>query len=172
MTNKELMHKALRSSTIPKLLALGFTGKYPHFRRTREDCIELLSFQTNQWGGSFTVEVSAVFPGTAKPNFQLHDSVTMETLTVFSTNRRYRLPGMYDRWFHYWDLYRKRTLFWGTQYHAVPESEAASFIPSKGYRLFQAFDAAQADRVCREVEHQLEDAWIWLEQFRKEHSGS
>lgn len=161
MTNKELMRSALGRYTLPQLQKLGFAGRYPHFRREREGCIELLSFQTNSHGGSFTVEVSAAFPGHPDPNYTLAAGQTMEDLTVFSTNRRYRLPGMYDRWFHYQDVYRRRFLFF-TEYQA-PGS------PGKGFRLYRAFDEAQAERVCMELNRQLEDAWLWLEQFRASH---
>ena len=62
MTNRELMKKHILSNVVSRLLENGFTGKYPHFRRIDGDCIELITFQTNKWGGSFTVEVSAIFP--------------------------------------------------------------------------------------------------------------
>lgn len=167
MTNKEHMRAALRMHTIPWLWELGFTGSYPHFRREQEDCIDLLSFQTNSYGGSFTVEVSAVFPGHPESN-RLHWDGEPEELNVFSTNHRHRLPGMYNGWFHYQDIYRRRILF-HTEYLAVPERETARFVPAKGFRLFRKFDAAQAAQVCLEVNRQLQDAWIWLEEFRKSH---
>ena len=62
MTNIQIMKKALHVSVIKELCDKGFTGKWPHFRREHEGYIELLSFQINKWGGSFTVELSAVFP--------------------------------------------------------------------------------------------------------------
>ena len=169
MSNKELMRSAIREHTIPRLRERGFTGKYPHFRREMEHGIELVSFQTNAWGGSFTVEVSAVFPGSPDSNFAQGCDKSPEAMTVFDTNRRHRLPGMYDRWFHYQDLYCRRTLLGGTEYQSVPEKEAAAFVPSKGFRLFRKFDAAQAEQVCREVNRQLDDAWVWLEKFKAEH---
>ena len=168
MTNKEQMRTALRRYTIPHLQKLGFTGRYPHFLREQEGCIDLLSFQTNIYGGSFTVEVSAVFPEHAESN-RIHWEGEPEELNVFATNRRYRLPGMYNGWFHYQDIYCRRFLF-STEYLAVPEREADSFIPAKGFRLFRKFDAAQAEQVCLEINRQLEGAWQWLEAFKKEHA--
>ncbi len=44
------------------LMTQGFTGQWPHFKRETGDCIELLSFQINKYGNSFTVELSAIFP--------------------------------------------------------------------------------------------------------------
>ena len=69
MTNNQIMKKYLRANVIEPLFIQGFTGKYPHFRREKENCIELISFQTNNYGGSFTVEVSAVFPDRENKNF-------------------------------------------------------------------------------------------------------
>ena len=169
MTNKELMRAALRRFTIPLLRERGFTGTYPHFRREKENCIELLSFQTNAWGGAFTVEVSAVFPGSSDTNYPLAGGKNPETLTAFDTNRRHRLPGMYNHWFHYQDIYRRRLLLWHTEYMAVSEKEAAGSVPGKGFRLFRKFDTAQAEQVCQEVNRQLEDAWLWLAKFENEH---
>ena len=168
MTNKEQMRAALRRYTIPHLQKLGFTGRYPHFHREQEGCIDLLSFQTNIYGGSFTVEVSSVFPKHAESNRVRWEGEPGE-LNVFATNRRYRLPGMYNGWFHHQDIYRRRFLF-SAEYLAVPEREADSFVPAKGFRLFRKFDAAQAEQVCLEVNRQLEDAWRWLEAFKKEHA--
>lgn len=162
MTSKEQMRSALHQHTIPRLRKMGFTGRYPHFRRVREDCIELLSFQTNSYGGCFTVEVSAVFPGHAEPNYTLAEGATLEALTVFSTNRRYRLPGMYNGWFHYQDIYRRRFLFF-TEYQASADA------PGKGFRLYQKFDSEQSLRICAAVDLQLEEAWDWLEHFKASH---
>ena len=89
---------------------------------------------------------------------------------IIDTNRRYRLPGMYDRWFHYQDLYRRRTIFYGTEYRSVSEKDAEHGVLPKGFRLFRKFDAVQAEQVCHEVNRQLEDAWGWLAKFEGERS--
>ena len=170
MNNKEVMRSAIREYTIPKLQERGFTGRYPHFRRKMGDCIELVSFQTNSWGGSFTVEVSAIFPGGTDTNFANGCDKSPEEMTVFDTNRRYRLPGMYDRWFHYQDLYRRRMIFCGTEYRSVSEKDAEHGVLPKGFCLFRKFDAVQAEQVCHEVNRQLEDAWVWLTKFEGERS--
>ena len=114
MSNREVMLSALKAHTFVLLKEKGFTGRYPNFRRKLDNCIELISFQTNKWGGSFTIEVSAVFPGSVDPNYTLYEGVTEDTLGVEATNKQYRLPGMYDGWFYYRDVYRKRTLFFGS----------------------------------------------------------
>ena len=171
MANREIMLSALKKHTFPLLKEQGFTGKYPNFRRKRDDCIELISFFTNKWGGSFTIEVSAVFPNSENKNYTLYHGVTEETFGVEATNERYRLPGMYDGWFYYRDIYRKRTLFFGSIYYDVPEKEAATFVPTKGYKLVQKFDQNTAVQTCAEINNQLNTAYIWLEKYKQEHQG-
>ena len=97
MTNIQIMLKALNKNVIPKLLEQGFIGKYPHFRREKEECVEFISFDANKYGGSFTVELSAIFPNSEYTNY-LDDTVAEN---VWGTSNRYRLDGMLDGWFHY-----------------------------------------------------------------------
>ncbi len=165
MTNRQIMLNALKKHTFPVLMAQGFTGNHPNFRRKLENCIELISFQTNKWGGSFTIEVSAVFPNSENKNYSLYDGVTEETFGVEATNRRYRLPGMFNGWFYYRDIYCKRTLFLGKMYYDVPEKESADFIPSKGYRLVQKFNEDTAVQICMEINSQFQKAYKWLSHF-------
>lgn len=167
MANREIMLSALKEHTIPKLIERGFTGRYPNFRRTLENCIELITFQTSKEGGSFTVEVSAVFPNATNTNYTLYKGVTEDTFAVEATNRRYRLPGMYDGWFYYRDVYCKRTLFFGKIFYDVSEKESADFIPSKGYRLVQKFNEDTAVQICKEINKQLEKANKWLIEFEQ-----
>ena len=170
MANREIMLSALKKHTFPLLKEQGFTGKYPNFRCKRDNCIELVSFFTNKRGGSFTIEVSAVFPNSENKNYTLYNGVTEETFGVEATNERYRLPGMYDGWFYYRDVYRKRTLFFGNVYYDVPEKEAGNFVPQRGYKLMQNFDDNTAGRICAEINKQLETAYRWLNNFEKRNS--
>jgi len=171
MSNREIMLAALKQRTFPLLKEQGFSGMYPNFRRKLDNCIELISFQTNKWGGSFTIEVSAVFPGSVDPNYTLYEGVTEDTFGVEATNKRYRLPGMYDGWFYYRDIYRKRTPFFGSIYYDVPEKDATTFIPPKGYKPVQKFDQNRAVQICAEINKQINTAYIWLEKYKREHRG-
>lgn len=164
------MLSTLKENTFSMLAEQGFIGKYPNFRRKLDDCIELISFQTNKYGGSFTIEVSAVFPNAKSKNYQLYEGITEDTFGVEATNHRYRLPGMFDGWFYYRDVYRKRTLFFGNIYYDVPEKEADSFIPQKGYKLVQKFDKKTAAQICNEINRQLEIANKWLKKFERSNS--
>ena len=170
MANREIMLSALKKNTFPLLKEQGFIGKYPNFRRKLDNCIELVSFQANKRGGSFTIEVSAVFPGSADPNYTLYEGVTEDTFGVEATNKRYRLPGMYDGWFYFRDIYRKRTLFFGNIYYDVPESHTADFVPTKGYKLVTKFDENTAAQICVEINKQLDAAYRWLKDFENRNS--
>ncbi len=165
MTNIQIMKKALHVSVIKELFDKGFTGKWPHFRREHEDYIELLSFQINKWGGSFTVELSAVFPLSERKNYVPWDGLTLDRVNVWNTNERYRLKGMYDGWFYYRDVYRKWIPFFGMDYIDVPESKADSFRVPEGYKLVQKFDEDSTREICAEVNKQLQEGLRWLEDF-------
>ncbi len=167
MTNNEIMKSYLKKIVIAPLLEEGFKGKYPHFRKTFTDHIELISIQTNKWGGSFTIEVSCVFPDSPNKNYVEWDGLGIEQLTVWNTNERYRLEGMYDGWFYYRDLYAKRTIFFGKIYHNVSEKHAANFVPPRGYRLVQKFNDETAVEICNEINRQLITAFKWLRKFEK-----
>ena len=170
MGNRQIMLSALKKHTFSALAGLGFTGKYPNFRRKLDHCIELISFQTNKWGGSFTIEVSAVFPGYEITNYTLYEGVTEETFGVEATIKRHRLPGMFDGWFYYRDVYRKRTLFFGSVYYDVPEKDATHFVPPRGYKPVQIFSEDTAAAICKEINRQLEDAYQWLQDFERRHN--
>jgi hypothetical protein len=167
MTNNEKMKSYLRKNVIPLLSEKGFTGKYPHFRRVREDCIELISFLTNKWGGSFTVEVSAVFPNGLNKNYTEWEGLAEDKLTVWSTNERYRLKGMYDGWFYYGDVYVKHSLLFGKVYYDLSEKQTPDQVLAKGYKLVKKFNDETAIEVCIEVNKQFEKAFKWLEKVEK-----
>ena len=157
MTNKDIMLKALNNTVIKELKTQGFTGKYPHLKKEKEDCIELIVFQANKYGGSFTVEVSAIFPYSKVTNL-IDENTEISKANVFCTNERYRLNGMFDGWFYYSDVYRMPQGY----YHNVLEKEKDTFNPSDEWQLLQAFDELVAEEICEEVSLQLDDAFEWL----------
>ena len=53
------MVAALKDVVVPKLRSEGFSGSFPHFRRSKEGMIDVLTFQFSRWGGSFVVEVAS-----------------------------------------------------------------------------------------------------------------
>jgi hypothetical protein len=52
------MVKALKEIVVTRLREQGFKGSFPHFRRPDEEKIDLITFQFDQWGGGFTIEIS------------------------------------------------------------------------------------------------------------------
>ena len=63
----------------------------------------------------------------------------MNELTVWDTNERYRIKGMYDGWFYYRDLYSKYIFGYGKDYIDMSENTADPTVP-KGYKLVQRFN--------------------------------
>ena len=167
MTNIQIMKKHLQAKVLEPLFDQGFVGKWPPFRREKSGCIELIVFQMNKYGGSFCVGVSAVFPQGANKNFVLWEGLSVDDLTVWNTNERYRLKGMYDGWFYYRDLYAKYIWGFGKDYMDVSEKNAESFVVPKGYKLVQKFDDRTAEQICDTINKQLVRAFKWLERFKK-----
>ena len=166
MTNLQIMMNHLNNTVISSLHEQGFVGKHPHLKREKENCIELITFQRNKHGGSFAVEVSAIFPGRKNPNYVLADGVSLDGINVWHTDERYRLKGMYDGWFYYRDLYSKYILGFGKDYLEVAETVQNVSIP-KGYKLVQRFNDNTADKICNEISKQLTKAFCWLNKFEK-----
>lgn len=170
MTNIQKMKSYLAKYVFPKLYEKGFTGKWPHFCRELDDCIELVSFTTNKWGGSFIVEVSAVFPNCENKNYRPWEGLTTDQLNVWNTNNRHCLKGRkYDGWFHYRDLYRKFYIGVGIIYHHATEKQGETFVPPKGYKLVRKFDDEVALEICNEINRQFPKAFKWLDKFEKKH---
>ena len=167
MTNREIMLSALKEYTFPQLKERGFFGNYPNFRRNLENCIEFISFQTNTLGGSFAVEVSAVFPDSKNTNYSLYFDKDEEEFSMEATKSRHRLPGMFDGWFYYRDVYSKRMLFFGQLYYDVPEQDAERYTAPKGSALVQKFNEETAVAICNEINAQLQEAYQWLADFEQ-----
>lgn len=56
--SNRLVRKAIRDIMEPQIAALGFTGKYPEFRRDLNGETHFLLFQTAKYGGSFSYSVA------------------------------------------------------------------------------------------------------------------
>lgn len=169
MSANQKMKAALRQYVIPELINEGFTGNYPHYRRVFPDRIELLAFQWNKWGHSFTVEVSVFFlnqQGLAANFTSDKSDIPLSEVNVWHTNRRFRLKGMYDGWFCYSDLYCRRIGF-QKFYTAVDEKDAASYIPNPHEHLVQKADEDTYKTVCGEVNKQLKSAYRWWKKMSK-----
>lgn len=163
MSQSSKMNTALKELVIKPLLDVGFTGKFPHYRKIYDDRIELLSIQKNKWGNSFTIEISTVYPNRKGEKTNLTNMQTnFDEVCVWEANKRYRLPGMFDGWFYYTDVYAKKIPFLGKDYIAVSEAKKQDFCPAKGgYKQVQIADDSIYERICLEVNKQMKKAYKW-----------
>ena len=101
---RDEVDKALKAITVPHLRSLGFKGSYPHFYRDRDGHIDLLTFQFNKYGGSFTAEIS--FADRERSNVYIYKDTEPKKLRASQTTERFRLGAMpehgkEDHWFHF-----------------------------------------------------------------------
>ncbi len=180
MSQSQKMRAALHQYVISGLLERGFQGTYPDFRKVYDERIELIVFQSNKWGNSFTVEISTVYPNRDKRHSNVagyvyeHPDFSWDWITVGDTNERYRLKGRFDGWFYYTDVYRHGTRspfarvedrwFW---YEAVGEKRAATFKPTRGMVLVQKADDKIYERVCKDVNRQMKAAYKWWKRMSR-----
>jgi len=59
---RDQMNRALKDIVVPVLRDRGFTGSFPHFRRCRQDRIDLFTFQFDKYGGGFVIEIGQCQP--------------------------------------------------------------------------------------------------------------
>jgi len=106
--DREAMNNALKEHVIPILREKKFEGSLPHFRRITDHQIDLLTFQFDQYGGGFVIEVSKA------PNepFQTYwgETIQPNKLTAYDLNptnrKRIHPKGILDKdstddWFRY-----------------------------------------------------------------------
>ena len=101
---RTLMEKALKEVVVPKLRKLGFKGSLPHFRRLRENQLDLLSFQYYSAGGSFVVEIAKAPPEGITTSWGKF--IPPDKANVTWVNERLRLgsepeKGVNDYWFEF-----------------------------------------------------------------------
>ncbi len=100
--SRDQMIAELRQSVVPALRELGLRGSFPHFRRIRDPQIDLLSFQFNRHGGSFTVEVACCEPVGFTTSWGQHIPPNRVSAHDVHPDQRPRLHSSHeDRWFHY-----------------------------------------------------------------------
>ncbi|EIM98825.1 hypothetical protein WQE_20656 [Paraburkholderia hospita] len=94
----------LKAQFVPALRRLGFKGTLPHFRRQRENRVDLLTVQFDRHGGGFVVEIASC----GVEGFTTHwgKFIPAATLTAHDLHpsQRHRLgsPGPdTDNWFRF-----------------------------------------------------------------------
>lgn len=99
-----MMIRSLKEIVIPTLRSKGFRGSFPHFRRLSAGQLDLLSFQFNQYGGGFVVELSYCPAGGFVASWGKTIPEKDVNVWYMHPNRRIRLgstPGAPDHWFRY-----------------------------------------------------------------------
>ena len=94
----------MKKIVIPYLREHGFKGSFPHFRRQNEDNIDLIAFQYNRHGGSFTVNLATCPPDGINDEWV---NVPVNKVTVYATDvyDQFRLnenvKDITDHWFDF-----------------------------------------------------------------------
>ena len=103
---RDKMIAALKEIVVPTLRDMGFRGSFPHFRRQRDEQLDLLTFQVSQWGGSFVVEIAHC----PAAGYTLHtgETISPDKARVHHQHYRSRLrlgvrppPNNRDHWFKF-----------------------------------------------------------------------
>ena len=169
------MLKKLNQTAVPYLKERGFSGKYPDFYREYPDRIEVLTFQTNKWGGSFLIEISTVFlhVGRADSNYDIplysENGIQLsgKDVKVDCTNYKYRLNGMKDGWFYYNDLtessYRISSLLYQIWLHLIKSDRLKTYQPKAKVKTIVKIDKDSFDEIANEIIKQMDDAFVWWE---------
>jgi hypothetical protein len=86
---RDSVDKELRLKFVPELRSRGFKGSYPHFRRFRDDAIDILGIQFSQWAPQFYIEI-AISP---KGGITLSDGTHYPPKSVkhYHTGKRMRI---------------------------------------------------------------------------------
>ncbi|MEN6372890.1 MAG: DUF4304 domain-containing protein [Armatimonadota bacterium] len=99
------MKKALNDVVIPRLRERGFKGSLPHFRRFRDDRVDLLMFQFDKWGGGFVIEVGHCSPQGMMTSWGGHIPAEKMKAYYLNFNCRERVQprkgGSPNDWFRY-----------------------------------------------------------------------
>jgi hypothetical protein len=111
MTGKEkrvLMDQAIKEITIPFFRKHGFKGSFPHFRRFKDDRINLLTFQFSMSSPKFVVEIAncpltGIIPGWGK-------EIKPSSCTAHHMDRRLRI-GQIKYKTDYWFDFSKESFF-------------------------------------------------------------
>ena len=167
------MKEALQTIAVPKLRRAGFKGSYPHFRRVKENQIDLVSFLGHsQWGGAFEVGASIIFPNAACPEdtnyFFPNQPIDIPKLTWAHGRIRTGLPGTYDNAFYYADLYSETFTVNGkpcTRYIPVTPAFEEYLQPQLRYQLVQKANDRIYEQVAQTVFDQLDDLLDWFDEI-------
>src|SRR6266404_8055800 len=99
------MKAALRRLFLPQPRGRGFKGALPHFRRIRNDRIDLLTVQFDRSGGGFVIEIARCSPSGVTMPWGLHIPPGKVSAWDLNPGERHRLGspkrGEDGRWFRF-----------------------------------------------------------------------
>ena len=105
--NRLEMISALRAVFAPALVARGFKGPFPHFRRTTNQRVDILTVQFNRHGGSFVLEIAQCDPNGVTTYWVKHIAPTKVRSWDIIYTKRHRLGAIFGqrpgRWFRFDD---------------------------------------------------------------------
>lgn len=99
---RDRMVETLKEYVVPVLRERGFKGSFPHFRRSTDKDVHLLTFQFDKWGGAFTIEIAACPPEGVTTSWGKHIPAHEVRAWDINPPHRPRLgPEKADQWFRF-----------------------------------------------------------------------
>jgi len=167
MTQSQKIKKALEENVIPKLLAEGFVGKYPDYRKIYPARIELISFPKYKYGNAFYVLASVAYPNRIQSeqniNYNFFNGNLNDLTADDCGDKRYYLKGNFGDLFYYTDVY----LCGGNLVMGISEEKAKNY-KRKWYELrLQKADESIYGEVCDLVNKRLPKIYKWWTKMSK-----
>ena len=168
MTQSQRMKKALEENVISRLVADGFIGKYPNYRKVYPDRIELISFPKYKYGNAFYIVASVAYPNKEekeKQNIDYHFyDGNFDDLSADVCRDKYFLKGNFGDLFYYTDVY-----WCGGALGCMGVSEEKSKNHKrKWYELqLQKADENIYKKVCDQVNKKLTKIYKWWAKMGK-----
>jgi hypothetical protein len=118
------MISALKAVVVPRLRESGFLGSFPHFRRPKAACIDLLTFQFDKKGGGFLVEIAQCPVDGITTHWGKHIGPDKVTAWDVTSTQRVRLKphagSNTDSWFRYDPPLAAKDAFTNTAQSVLP----------------------------------------------------
>lgn len=167
MTQSQRMKKALEENVISRLVADGFIGKYPNYRKIHSDRIELISFPKYKYGNAFYVLASVAYPNNEKEKQNIDHHFfdgNFDNLSADACCDKYFLKGNFGDLFYYTDVY-----WCGGDLGCMGVSEEKSkTYKRKWYELqLQKADENIYKKVCDQVNKKLPKIYKWWAKMGK-----
>lgn len=102
--SREEMNSALNTHFVLALRQQGFKGSLPHFRRQRENSVDLVTIQFDRHGGGFVIEISRCAIEGVTTHWGKHIPASKVTAHDLHPNLRHRLGTSgknTDHWFRF-----------------------------------------------------------------------